>query len=183
MSEEEFNRCMQEMAAGSRDALRRVYDAYLKMIYALIYNIVKHREAAEDITSEFFIRLYHAAPKFRGDGHHKAWICTIARNMCVDYMRKHNRELAVLDDDSREEKSKLNLRTERSDQEESIVNRLTMEKAMELLTEQEKSIVDLKLLGGLTFREISELLNMPMGTVTWHYNSGIKRLRRYLNHD
>jgi RNA polymerase sigma-70 factor (ECF subfamily) len=89
----------------------------------------------------------------------------------------------VLDDDSREEKSKLNLRTERSDQEESIVNRLTMEKAMELLTEQEKSIVDLKLLGGLTFREISELLNMPMGTVTWHYNSGIKRLRRYLNHD
>lgn len=180
MSEEEFNKCMQAMANGDSDALRIVYDTYLKVIYAVVYNMVKQKEAAEDITSEFFIRLYHSASKFRGDGHHKAWIITIARNMCIDYIRKNSREMAVLDDDGNEKKGTVAVPS-RSSEEESIVQRLTIRKAMELLSEKEKAIIDMKLAGEFTFREIAEIMQMPMGTVTWHYNSGIKKLRRYLD--
>lgn len=180
MSEEEFNKCMQAMANGDSNALRFVYDAYLKVIYAVVYGMVKHKEAAEDITSEFFIRLYNSAPKFRGDGHHKAWIMTIARNMCIDYIRKNSREMTVLDSDGDEDTGHVPEPSEGS-KEESVVTRLTIQKAMELLSEKEKEIIDMKLLGGFTFREIAESLQMPMGTVTWHYNSGIKKLRRYLD--
>ncbi len=180
MSEEEFHKCMQAMAEGDTEALRLVYDAYLKVIYITVYNIVKQKEAAEDITSEFFIRLYQSAGKFRGDGHHKAWIMTIARNMCIDHIRKNSREMPVLDKDEAEEGAYVAEPSQES-KEESIVTRLTVQKAMELLKEKEKAVIDMKLLGGFTFKEIAECMDMPLGTVTWHYNTGIKKLRRYLD--
>ena len=52
---------------------------------------------------------------------------------------------------------------------------------MKLLTAVEKEIVDMKLTGGFTFREISEMLSMAQGTVSWHYNEAMKKLRRYLS--
>ena len=97
MTDEEFSLCMQRMSKGDRDALREVYEAYLKLIYALCLSKLKHKESAEDVTSEFFIRLYNSAATYDGRGNHKAWISTIARNMCIDYIRKNSREITILD--------------------------------------------------------------------------------------
>ena len=91
MTDEQFSLCMQRMASGDQDALREVYEAYLKLIYALCLSKLKHKASAEDVTSEFFIRLYNSAGSYDGRGNHKAWIGTIVRNMCIDYIRK-NRE-------------------------------------------------------------------------------------------
>ena len=193
MEEKTFEECMQRMASGDREALRLVYEAYLKLIFSVCMNQLKHREAAEDVASEFFIRLFRVAGSFRGDGHHKAWLVTIAKNMCVDYMRKNGRELAVLDepvgddDDMQREVSPdeagatpMFHRSDGPDLAESAANRLTLEAAMELLSEKEKEVIDLKLSAGFTFKEISEMLGMPQGTVSWHYNEAIKKLRRYM---
>ena len=193
MEEKAFEECMQRMASGDRDALREVYEAYLKLIFSVCYNQLKHREAAEDVASEFFIRLYQAAGSFKGNGHHKAWIVTIAKNMCVDYMRKNGRELAVLDEPAGEDDDMQREVSSDSagaspmfhasggpDMAESTATRLTLEAAMRLLSDIEKEIIDLKLTSGFTFKEISEMLGMPQGTVSWHYNEAIKKLRRYM---
>ncbi len=193
MEENVFESCMQRMAAGDRDALREVYEAYLKLIFSVCMNQLKHREAAEDVASEFFIRLFNVAGSFRGDGHHKAWMVTIARNMCIDYIRKNGREMAVLDEPVDEDgetgrevsadaagASPMFHRSGGPELAEQAANRLTLEAAMQLLTAVEKEIIDLKLTGGFTFREISEMLSMAQGTVSWHYNEAIKKLRRYM---
>ena len=57
MTDREFEQCMSAMAAGDRDSLRHIYDAYLKLIYAVVYDTIGQREEAEDVTSEFFIKL------------------------------------------------------------------------------------------------------------------------------
>lgn len=57
--------------------------------------ILSRREDAEDVTSEFFIRLWNSAHKYRRGRGHRAWLITIAHNMTIDYQRKHSRELAV----------------------------------------------------------------------------------------
>ncbi|MBR0145798.1 MAG: sigma-70 family RNA polymerase sigma factor [Eubacterium sp.] len=193
MEERAFEECMRRMASGDRDALREVYEAYLKLIFSVCMNQLKHREAAEDVASEFFIRLFRVAGSFRGDGHHKAWLVTIAKNMCVDYMRKNGREIAVLDEPAGEDDdmqrevssdeagaSPMFHRSNGPDMAESTTNRLTLEAAMRLLSEREKEVIDLKLSAGFTFREISEMLGIPQGTVSWHYNEAIKKLRRYM---
>ena len=52
---------------------------------------------------------------------------------------------------------------------------------MRSLKPEEKEIVDMKLIGQLKFKEIAKLTGKPMGTVTWLYNEGIKKLRRCLS--
>ena len=193
MEENEFLECMRRMASGDRDALRIVYEAYLKLIFSVCMNQLKHREAAEDVASEFFIRLFRVAGSFNGDGHHKAWLVTIAKNMCVDYMRKNGREIAVLDEPTGEDDDmQREVSTDEAgaspmfhgsggpDLAERAANRLTLEAAMRLLNEKEKEIIDLKLTSGFTFKEIAEMLGMPQGTVSWHYNEAIKKLRRFM---
>ena len=191
MDEQAFSGCMQRMAAGDRDALREVYEAYLKLIFSVCINQLKNKEAAEDVASEFFIRLFQSAGSFRDNGHHKAWIITIAKNMCIDYMRKNGREMAVLDEPDDEDRTRevsmesagaspMFHSSDGPGMAEETLNRLTLEKAMELLSPKEKEVIDLKLTAGFTFKEISELLGMPQGTVSWHYNEAIKKLRRYL---
>ncbi len=194
MEEKAFEECMKRMASGDRDALREVYEAYLKLIFSVCMNQLKQREAAEDVASDFFIRLFQSAGSFRGNGHHKAWLITIAKNMCIDYMRKNGREMAILDEDTEETDgakrevssdaagaSPMFHRSDGPSMAEQATNRLTLEAAMKLLTAVEKEIVDMKLTGGFTFREISEMLSMAQGTVSWHYNEAMKKLRRYLS--
>ena len=67
MTDREFEQCMSAMAAGDRDSLRHIYDAYLKLIYAVVYDTIGQREEAEDVTSEFFIKLYSIAGSYGHD--------------------------------------------------------------------------------------------------------------------
>ena len=95
MTDREFEQCMSAMAAGDSDSLRHIYDAYLKLIYAVVYDAIGQREEAEDVTSEFFIKLYSIAGSYKPGNGHKRWIVTIARNMAVDRIRKIDREALV----------------------------------------------------------------------------------------
>lgn len=84
---------MSAIERGDREGLRRVYDEYLKLIFAVVYDTIGQREEAEDITSEFFIKLYKIAGAYRPGNGHKRWLVTIAKNMAVDRVRKLDREL------------------------------------------------------------------------------------------
>lgn len=169
MTDKEFERCMSAMAAGDRNSLRYVYDAYLKLIYAVVYDTIGQREEAEDVTSEFFIKLYSIAGSYKPGNGHRRWIVTIARNMAVDRIRKIDREALV---------DEIPEAAQTGSMEEQVVNSVSLRRAMESLKPDEREVVDLKVAGGFTFREISEMVEKPMGTVTWLYNNAIKRLRR-----
>ncbi len=185
MSEEEFEYAMRRMAAGNPDALKQVYLAYRTLIYTVCLKYLKNHEKAEDTASEFFIKLYNSAVTFKGNGHHKTWICTIAKNMCLDLMRKEGHIAASLDDTPDEDGAVM----EKADPasvgagsvEESTVNRLTIEEARKRLSDKEREVMDLKC-SGLTFKEIAEMTNMPQGTVSWHYNEAVKKLKRFIGY-
>lgn len=170
MTDKEFDGLMSAMTGGSRDALRQIYEEYVKLVYAVIYDTIKSREEAEDITSEFFIKLFGIAGKYKQGNGHKKWLVTIARNMAIDRIRKLDREMVV--DEFPE-----NSNTDGSLEEQAAL-RVTMKQAMEGLKSEERQVLDLKVVGGFTFKDIAELLDKPQGTVSWLYNNAIKKLRR-----
>ncbi len=170
MTDKEFDGLMSAMADGSRTALKQIYEEYVKLVYAVIYDTIKSREEAEDIASEFFIKLFGIAGKYKSGNGHKKWLVTIARNMAIDRIRKLDREIVV--DEFPEYSS-----TEDCFEEQAAL-RMTMKQAMESLKAEERQVLDLKVVGGFTFKDISELLDKPQGTVSWLYNNAIKKLRR-----
>ena len=186
MNDEEFKGCIKTMADGDISGLRSIYDAYLKMIYAICLNVLKNKEAAEDVASDFFIKLYKDASKYdTSKVGHKSWLVTMAKNMCIDYIRKYNRESLSLDDEIDEDEGdgtteKDLLADDSVDTAEQAVDKVLLEEAKKTLKPKEREIIDMKILGGYTFQEISEAIGMPMGTVTWQYREGLKKLRRYI---
>lgn len=184
MTDEEFQTAIEALAKGEKDSLKRIYESYVRLIYAVVYDVVKSREEAEDITSEFFIKLVRVAGGFRKGSPHKAWLVQIARNMAIDVLRKRQREVLEFEQDEDDNRDGVIERSQadsgKSSVEERAVLTEDMRQAMRSLSPKEKEIIDMKLMGQFTFKEIAALTGQPMGTVTWLYNQGIKKLRRCL---
>ena len=171
MTDEQFETYMQAILDGDKDGLHCIYKAYGAYIFSIVYDILKNREDAEDVTTEFFIKLWKIADKYQFGGAHRAWLGRIAHNMAIDYIR------ARKDHTSYEEI----VETEKMGQEsfeEQVVNELSLKEAVETLEQEEQEIVNLKVLGQLTFKEIAEIIKRPMGTVTWKYRQAMEKLRR-----
>ena len=62
--------------------------------------------------------------------------------------------------------------------EEEVISQMSLTEALSYLNEKEREVINLKIIADMTFKEIAELLQAPMGTITWRYQSAIKKLRR-----
>ncbi len=183
MTDNEFQLAMDALVCGNKNGLRAIYDAYMKLIYAVVYDVVKRREDAEDVTSEFFIKLIRVAPSFKKGSPHKTWLVTIARNMAIDFIRKNNREVLEYENEDSNDGivEQGNASFDINPVEDKAILAEDMRQAMNTLSSKEKEVIDLKLIGQLKFKEIAQVTGQPMGTVTWLYNQGIIKLRRCLS--
>lgn len=186
MNDQQFEQAVARMVQGDKTGLKEIYEAYIGYIYRIVYEVLQNRENAEDVTSEFFIRLWDKADQFKPGGGHKGYLATMARNMAIDYIRKHRREelTAMMQDikagPEEEEQTKKQFYKEEtgSEVEESVIRDMTVKEALETLKPSERQVVSLKVLGEMTFKEIARTMGIPMGTVTWKYQNAIKKLRR-----
>lgn len=192
-----FEDCIRQIQKGEKEGLKQIYQAYVGLIYSVIYDMTGNREDAQDITSEFFIRLWDKADTYRFGGKHKAWLLTIARNMTIDFLRKQRKELPMEElsvamhprkgsvtlflgeGESFKAGEQLGTDQRNGDFADEVVGNLSMREAMKLLKPAEQEVLDLKILGGFTFQEIAEGLKKPIGTVSWLYRQGIHKLRKY----
>jgi len=181
VTDKEFLSAIKKLLKGDKDGLRLIYEAYMKLIYAVVYDTVGSKEDAEDITSEFFVKLIRVADTFKKGSPHKTWLVTIAKNMAIDHLRKRSKEVLRIDDESDEDGIGKQWADETSASvEDSASLSMDMAWANETLSPKEKEIIDLKLVGQFKFKEIADMTGQPIGTVTWLYNQGIKKLRRCL---
>ncbi len=196
MTEEKFERCIVQITEGNKEGLREIYEEYVSYIYGTVYQMLRNRENAEDITSEFFIRLWDKAKYYKPGSGHRGWMATIARNMVIDHIRKYKREelTAFLSDaqdasvvQGNEEISRaVAMETAGSSEgyfrasevENEVLGKMLIEDAMEELNDKERIVVHLKIMGEMTFKEIAEILEIPMGTVSWRFREAMNKLRR-----
>ena len=189
MSEEDFKLCMRKICGGDKSALKAVYEAYISYVYTIIWNMVQNKEDAEDLTSEFFIKLWNQADRYRPGHGHRAYLAAIARNLSIDFLRKKRREIPTdaFHETDRKEDAQIDSVAEQvvekekesgKSMEEDVVSQMSVKKALSLLNSGEREVVHLKVIGEMTFQEIASVLQTPMGTITWRYQNAIKKLRR-----
>lgn len=179
MTDIQFEAAMIKIRQGDKDGLREIYEAYIGLIYAIVKDVLQSKENAEDVTSEFFIKLWDRADTYQSGRGHKAWLTTIARNMAIDYLRKYRREeVSELIDDIESERFPGQEAEQNSPVEQEVIADVTIKEALSGLKEKERQIINLKILGDMTFQEIAGVLQIPLGTVTWRYQNAVKKLRR-----
>ena len=135
-----------------------IYDLMYNEVYRYIYSIVHAKEYAQDLTHDTFIQIYKNAHLYKGSGHAKAWIITISRNITYMSLRTSNRE-QVVDD---------------------IHDKMMIEKLMNILRQEEREIIILHVVEGLTFKEISQVMDLKLSTVLNKYHRSLKKIRKSL---
>ncbi len=173
MTNEQFDACMRQIQSGDKQGLKLIYEDYKAYIFAVMRSVCGRQEDAEDLTVDFFVRIWQQAGSYRPGSGHRTWMTKIARNMAVDFVRKSGREF--LSEEVRE--------TDEGDvtspsAEEEALEKMTFKEAIATLSAQKQQIMVMKIAGQMTFEEIAQILGIPIGTVTWHYQDSLKRLRR-----
>jgi RNA polymerase sigma-70 factor (ECF subfamily) len=109
----------------------------------------------------------------------------MSRNMALDFLRKHHREelSAMLQDLGRDPDEEhypghKEVPVPENPTEDEVIAEMSIAAALDTLGCAERQVVSMKVLGEMTFKEIAEIIDAPLGTVTWRYQNAIKKLRR-----
>lgn len=163
-----YDQLITRIAQGDMQALSELYDALYSPVFALVLSLVKNPNVAADLTQDTFLHVHSSAGRFRPNGNGSAWVLKIARNLALDYFRKHHRE--VNDTNLEYLASGDNLISQAED-------RITLNDIMKALSPEEREVIVLKS-QGYSHREIAEITETPEGTTRWRYSQALKRLRR-----
>ena len=172
-----------EIARKKADALSVLYDRHAARLYGLALKILKDPALAEDVLQDLFLYLWQNAEKFEERrGQALAWMMILCRNRAIDKLRarekRQSRSAAI---------SEEILAAPSFDESESpfaivhskeTVTRITA--ALNALPSEQRIPIDLAFFGGFSQSEISEKLNIPLGTIKTRIRLGMRKLSALL---
>ncbi|MCR5145855.1 MAG: sigma-70 family RNA polymerase sigma factor [Clostridia bacterium] len=152
----------------NQNAYNKLYEKYYGLVYGIAFSILKNKEDSEDITHEIFTKIYKMSSDKLPTYNEASWLYTVSKNECFLHIRKTKPNISV------EEIYEIPAEMNGID---DVVDREYFNKLMSGLKEDEKMILLLKVLSGFTFKKISQVMNIPIGTVQWKYYNAINSIK------
>ena len=171
MSKDELKQLFQEIK-DNKEAIEQLYNKYNRTIYAIAFSILKNKEDAEDVTQNVFMKISNLEKEKFPNDKEATWIYTVTKNETIEYLRKQHNEIDI--DDIYDIP---NLKNEIDE----IIDIDNFNTIIKCLDEKEKEIVSLKIISDFTFKEIAEILEIPIGTVQWKYYKAVHTLKIFIS--
>ena len=171
------------------EAFEEIVARYKDAIYNYVWRMVSHRDDADDLTQEVFVRAYMGIKSFRRESNLRTWLWRIATNICVDRYRRTGLEKQIIAplDRSREDEEGSPIQTEFPDSRhdpqrvfENTALQAEIARALGRLPEKLRAVVLLFDMEGMSYDEIAETLGCPIGTVKSRIFNARMRLRELL---
>jgi RNA polymerase sigma-70 factor (ECF subfamily) len=186
LTADEEREWMVQVQNGDKRALRKLYDRFSKILFGMIYKILRNKEESEDLLQEIFVKIWNKADQFdpsRGSAY--SFIATLARNRAIDRTRSRafknrRKDDYVINDDE----YSFNLSTENPNPEEKIEiteRAVGVRKALAKLNEKERQVLYISYFEGLSQTEIADKIDIPLGTVKYRMRQGMIKLREMLS--
>jgi RNA polymerase sigma-70 factor (ECF subfamily) len=165
------------IAAGDQAALGRVYDRLHRLVFSLALRVLGDRTAAEEVSQDVFLRLWHRAHDFdSARGELTGWLVTVTRNRAIDTLRsRQQREFSTWRPMPESLDTAGWLAT--PPPAASIEASHRVGKMLASLGEPQRKIIELSYYEGYSQSEIAELLDLPLGTVKTWTRSALASLR------
>lgn len=175
-----IERCRQ----GDVAAFEPLVEKYRDRAWRLAFNVLRDREDASDVTQEAFVRAWQALPSFRGQSAFYTWLFRIVVNAASDRARQRAARGRAFGTERVPEEDWERTMVDESatpdDEARRAEARERITQALAALPERQRTIIMLSDLGDLSYREIAEVLDIPMGTVMSRLHNARKRLRAVL---
>lgn len=167
---------LRRVALGDEKAFDALYDLVSAPVFGLVRRIVRDPAQSEEVTQEVMLELWRTAARFAPDrGSAMTWVMTLAHRRAVDRVRSAQSATDREDKAFRRETSR-----PFDEVAEQVSTRLEYEqvrRCLASLTDLQRESVELAYYRGLTYKEVSELLDTPLGTVKTRLRDGLIRLR------
>ena len=188
MTREQELTIIRRVQHGDVNAFELLVAAYEKNVFNVAMQMLGNREDAQDMAQEAFLKAYSSLSSFRGDSKFSSWLYRIVANVCMDFRRRQSRRpsssLTVEDEEG--ETLELDIADESQSPEALLERKLTREavrRGLASLPDEQRQILLLREIQGLSYEEIGEAMNLEPGTVKSRIFRARKKLCAFLLQD
>lgn len=159
---------------GETEAFGELYDLYSKQIFAFVVYRVNNRQAAEDLTSDIFMKALQAMPQFDEiKASFRTWVYTIARNRIIDYYRTNKTtdtlEVAMTFESDSRAQQELEARERRE----------LLAQLLERLSPPQRDLVIMRVWDGLSYKEIATITGEAEVNLKMQFSRALKKLTSF----
>ena len=184
-SAKENHKIIQKILNGDKDAFSHLVNKYQNALYGVIFKMLNDKDEVDDIVQETFIKAFSSIKSFDEKYSFATWLFKIGTNNCIDHLRKKKIYSISIDstvyDEDGESNFKLPDVTYEADR--NIIEeqkKKLIEDAINSLPEKYSAVIRKRHQEDKTYEQISDELNMPVGTVKAHIFRAREMLNKYL---
>jgi len=186
---------IQQFINGDRGAFTQLVQRHKQVIFHFILSHVKDAEMAADLTQDVFVKLFKSACHYQPGGKFRSWLFRMAQNICIDaYRRRPKAKIFSLEMGAEAGSTEANPALALDQLEDPAANPVkqiewqetqeVIEAALATLAESQRVAFTLCQFQGLSYAEIAEIQQCPVGTVKSRIHTALTRIRDYLKaHD
>ncbi len=169
---------------GDHSAFEQIVTAYERKVYNMALRYTGNPEDALDISQEVFLRVYRFLHKYKGESSLSTWIYRITMNVCHDTAgNKTNIYELSLDSKSGDDEQTTEIADTRYDPEKELEKKHTrqlVQQAISMLDGDHRDVIIMRDINGLSYDDISRVLNISPGTVKSRISRAREKLKNYL---
>lgn len=158
-----------EARKGSEKAFATLLNRYRDSIYYLLLKMVNNASDAEDLTIEAFGKAFRNLDLYTPNFAFSTWLFKIATNNCIDFIRKKRSTPSIIDQGQDEmDNYTINIQSDTPDPEEALINHQKIEQLRDVVNQLKpryKKLIELRYYKEYSYIEISNELNLPIGTI------------------
>lgn len=180
------NKRIKQVLKGDQNAFADIVNLYQHRLYQVCYRMLGNKQESEDIAQEAFVRAYTNLHTFDQKRKFSTWLYRIATNLCIDRIRKkkpdYYLDAGIAGTEGLDMYSQIASAEQLpEDQVEQMELQDRIQYEISRLSDKYRSVIVLKYIEELSLQEISEILDMPLGTVKTRIHRGREALRKQLN--
>jgi RNA polymerase sigma-70 factor (ECF subfamily) len=166
---------------GDREAFGRLVERYQRRVVGVAFSVVHNHEDALEIAQEAFVKAFANLKQFESRSSFSTWLHRITANLAIDFRRREGRHLVLRGEDAEHELEKIP--SGRGDlfkaAERGEINE-RLRQALDELTPEHRTVILLREVEGLSYDEISAIVDCPRGTIMSRLHYARTRLRSLL---
>lgn len=165
---------IQRSKAGDQNAFGEIFEQYKNLVYKTAYLLLDNPYEAEDAIQEIFVKVYRSLDQYQpSKSAFSTWLYRITVNHCLNQRRKPLLALATL------EKSR-SLSQPLRTLEDQFADEQAIQQALNCLSAKLRAVIVLRYYHELSYAEIAQILEIPLGTVQSRLNQGMKKIQHAL---
>ena len=173
INKQELHKLFAELKMNKQeDVFNELYNECSNLVYRIAFSILKNKENSEDIKQIVFLKIWKMNKEILPDKNEASWLYTVTKNEAVTFLKKQKNTINI---------DEIYYISDECDNIFNVEDKESYNRIISALDKREQEIISLRVISNLSFRQISQILGEPIGTIQWRYYKAVHSLKILLS--